>query len=208
MLIVQAFRRAFDFSGRSSRAEYWQFLAAWFVAILCTLVIDVTLFGLGDLPPLTLLLIIICIVPTYAVTMRRLHDRDRTGWWVAIIWGLNFAAGFARAFEHEVQFTAIGPIASVVKFAILLIQLAVAGFLVVQMCLPGTPGNNRFGPPHCDDVGDLSLSDVGSRAAAVVAKISQGDPLTQIERLSKLHREGALSEAEFADRKAELLKRL
>jgi len=68
-------------------------------------------------------------IPSIAVTVRRLHDRDMSGWWYL---------GFG--------------VASLVPFVGFLASLA---FLVV-LFMPGTPGSNRFGPdpknPYQEDV--------------------------------------------------------
>ena len=69
------------FSGRARRKEYWMFLL---VAILIAIgigVIDALLRtkGLfGNLFAIALLL------PSLGVTVRRLHDTDRSGWWILI----------------------------------------------------------------------------------------------------------------------------
>jgi uncharacterized membrane protein YhaH (DUF805 family) len=70
-----------DFSGRARRSEYWWFtLANVIVALVLALLIAVAdifwvlyvLYGLA------------LIVPSIAVTIRRLHDTDKSGWWILI----------------------------------------------------------------------------------------------------------------------------
>ena len=62
--IALGFQRYFDFSGRSSRSEYWW----WFLFF----------FLVGLIPFAGLFL----LVPNLAIGVRRLHDINRTGWWV------------------------------------------------------------------------------------------------------------------------------
>jgi uncharacterized membrane protein YhaH (DUF805 family) len=62
-------------------------------------------------------------IPMLAVVVRRLHDRDMSGWWYL---------GFI--------------IASMIPFVGFIASIA---FLVI-MVLPGTPGPNRFGPDPKD----------------------------------------------------------
>ena len=62
--ITLGFQRYFDFSGRSSRSEYWW----WFLFS--------SLVGLIPFAGLFLL------VPNLAIGVRRLHDINRTGWWI------------------------------------------------------------------------------------------------------------------------------
>ena len=64
-----------DFQGRARRSEYWWFFLFNFGAgLVTTLISD----GLNILWSLAMLL------PSLAVAVRRLHDRDMTGWWVLL----------------------------------------------------------------------------------------------------------------------------
>jgi uncharacterized membrane protein YhaH (DUF805 family) len=79
--ISSGFRKYVVFNGRSSRSEYW-----WWV--LFTIIAGIV-FGLvdniiGTYPLLFLLSTLAVILPDLAVTVRRLHDRDKSGWWVLI----------------------------------------------------------------------------------------------------------------------------
>lgn len=68
------------FSGRARRAEYWWFVLFGVLVALVAAIIDsaanITLFQV--IVGLALLL------PNLAVTFRRLHDTNRTGWWILI----------------------------------------------------------------------------------------------------------------------------
>ena len=83
---LAAMRRYASFRGRSSRAEFWWFVVVYFVGAIVFTVIDEMLFGpTGDGPgPLTALFVLVHLLPGTAVQIRRLHDIDRTGWWVLI----------------------------------------------------------------------------------------------------------------------------
>jgi uncharacterized membrane protein YhaH (DUF805 family) len=89
----EAVRSGFDnyvtFSGRASRPAYWWwFLFAVIVAVVAS-IIDAAIgtWGVvGGLAGLALLL------PNLAVSVRRLHDTNRTGWWILI--GLIPIIGF------------------------------------------------------------------------------------------------------------------
>ena len=75
------------FSGRSRRKEYWYF-------VLCNVIVSLVLSGLdallgtfsssANLGLLSGIYALAIIIPTLAVSVRRLHDIDRTGWWVLI----------------------------------------------------------------------------------------------------------------------------
>ena len=86
---LQPWRKYFQFSGRASRKEYWTFTlinsAIYFGLVIATAVLD----GGGDPSPLGLILqwvyfvfYIATLVPGLAVTVRRLHDTDRSAWWL------------------------------------------------------------------------------------------------------------------------------
>lgn len=62
-----AFKRYYDFTGRSSRAEFWQFMGLVTVAYIVSAVLG----GMNEatpLPMLTVLVMLATIVPTYAVS--------------------------------------------------------------------------------------------------------------------------------------------
>lgn len=82
---VDAMRRYFDFSGRTSRAEFWYFMLVVTGMGILALIIDLAL-GNGQNSPLyvTALWAIPHYVPMLAAAVRRLHDIDRTGWWVLV----------------------------------------------------------------------------------------------------------------------------
>ena len=91
------FRKYAIFDGRARRAEYW-----WYT--LFNLIIYVVLIGLGLLiggsdnnsPVLGALIgvyILAVILPTLAVTSRRLHDSGLSGWWQLV--GIIPLGGFA-----------------------------------------------------------------------------------------------------------------
>ncbi|HSJ79004.1 MAG TPA: DUF805 domain-containing protein, partial [Erythrobacter sp.] len=145
-----------DFEGRSRRKEFWMFqllnlivflvLAGPFFFSFISISIDnatdpvaqeaalaamfeggvgLSAIGVG----LYALYALVVFLPSIAVTVRRLHDRDMSGWWYLglIVAGLIPLIGF---------------LASIALF--------------VLMLLPGTPGSNRFGAdpkdPYAEDV--------------------------------------------------------
>jgi len=63
-----------DFDGRATRAEYWSFTLGW------ALLIFILLLFFGSIWVYVVSFLIL-IVPSVAVTVRRLHDINRAGWW-------------------------------------------------------------------------------------------------------------------------------
>ena len=73
--------RYMKFDGRARRSEYWWFLLFIFVVALVLAVIDNFVLGmslLGGLWSLGTLL------PSLGVAIRRLHDLDKSGWWLLL----------------------------------------------------------------------------------------------------------------------------
>ena len=93
------FKKYATFSGRASRSEYWWWTLAVVLASLVVSLIDAILFpyGLaGATPgaepwssnsegPLSLVFGLAVLLPSFAVSIRRLHDVDKSGWWILII---------------------------------------------------------------------------------------------------------------------------
>jgi uncharacterized membrane protein YhaH (DUF805 family) len=82
--ISSGFSKYVTFSGRASRSEYWYWiLFATIVAIVAT-IIDLILFPLSSVQPVSTIASLALFLPGLAVAIRRLHDIDRTGWWFLI----------------------------------------------------------------------------------------------------------------------------
>ena len=76
-----------DFTGRARRSEYWYFvLFNFIVSILIGLSLGV-IAGLLNVPALVYLAYLWSLavfIPSLAVSVRRLHDIGRSGWWVLL----------------------------------------------------------------------------------------------------------------------------
>jgi uncharacterized membrane protein YhaH (DUF805 family) len=83
--IVSCIRNYVGFEGRAARSEYWYWVL--FVVLLgaVTSVLDLALFPGNELSPLNLISTIVLLLPNIAVSARRLHDIDRTGWWLLLV---------------------------------------------------------------------------------------------------------------------------
>jgi uncharacterized membrane protein YhaH (DUF805 family) len=91
--IVRGFKKYAKFAGRASRSEYWWW-TLFTTASFIVLVVPATVIGIqtspdgGETPglpavPLLVLLLLFylaIVVPTIAVTVRRLHDAGYSGW--------------------------------------------------------------------------------------------------------------------------------
>ena len=68
-----------NFNGRASRSEYWWF---FLFVVLVNLVASTFIEQQGAI---TGIITLALFLPNLAVQVRRLHDIDRSGWWILII---------------------------------------------------------------------------------------------------------------------------
>jgi uncharacterized membrane protein YhaH (DUF805 family) len=84
---IQVIKNYATFSGRAQRAEYWYFVLFYVLIYLGLSLLDGVTgtfdsdTGAGLLGSIFVLAI---LIPSLAVTVRRLHDTDRSGWWLLI----------------------------------------------------------------------------------------------------------------------------
>ncbi|QUL38217.1 DUF805 domain-containing protein [Erythrobacter sp. JK5] len=150
--MILPFKRYADFQGRSRRMEFWMFQVLNLIVAAVTVGPAIALapattesdYYAGDGgfaasggfessiadSPLSMIFIglyglyaLAALIPSIAVTVRRFHDRDMSGWWYL---------GF------------------IVMSLIPLIGIIASIALLVIMFLPGTAGPNRFGPDPKD----------------------------------------------------------
>ena len=73
-----------DFNGRARRSEYWYFVLFSFLTYIVAAVVDGLLVSLIGFPVLTILVALGLLIPNLAVTIRRLHDTSKSGWWILL----------------------------------------------------------------------------------------------------------------------------
>jgi uncharacterized membrane protein YhaH (DUF805 family) len=160
--MLMPLKRYAEFSGRSRRMEYWMFqlfLLLVYVALMVLMMIlgGGALMSGGDptavmaaggaaliVGGLYMLFALAMFIPSLAVSVRRLHDTNRSGWWilaplsgyVIMLIGTVMAAG-------SPDNPGIGGILAMIG------MIAVIGLgltLLVFMFLEGTRGPNKYGP--------------------------------------------------------------
>jgi uncharacterized membrane protein YhaH (DUF805 family) len=141
-----------DFKGRAPRAEYWWYTLAVIVAAIVVSVVE-GILGLGaSVGPygvLSLILMLALLLPGLGVTVRRLHDTNRSGWWILVAVIPYAILGFMAAGA-----AASGDLTGLATAGLLsLVALVGAIALLVFMVLPGNQGPNKYGPdPYGADV--------------------------------------------------------
>lgn len=82
--IASGFRNYVNFSGRSDRPAYWYWVLFGLLAGIVTSILDSTIFPFSYPSPLNTIAGLILLLPGLAVSARRLHDIDRTAWWLLL----------------------------------------------------------------------------------------------------------------------------
>ncbi len=86
MSFSEAVKSGFDhyvkFDGRASRPAFWWWFLFTILVAIALQVMDGIIFNESML--LTIVVWLGLILPNLSVSIRRLHDTDRSGWWVLI----------------------------------------------------------------------------------------------------------------------------
>lgn len=84
---IKVLKQYFDFSGRARRKEYWMFAL---INIIISIVLTLVDMGLGSYNAtfstgvLSLIYSLAVFIPSIAVSVRRLHDTNHSGWWILL----------------------------------------------------------------------------------------------------------------------------
>lgn len=167
--MLMPLRRYAEFSGRSRRMEFWMWVLFQIILYTVLFVLMFAITGaaiwsmsqssnaagavgasLGFLFFMLLfgLLWLVLLVPSLAVSVRRLHDTNRSGWWVGGYFlaslGLNMITFslLATAVTSPESAVAAGGVMTLLSLG----MLVYAVVLIVFFFLDGTPGANRYGP--------------------------------------------------------------
>ena len=132
----------FKFNGRASRARFW-------IAVLVFTVINVVLAILDYVTDqnvifqaLNSMLGIVILIASIAVGVKRLHDRNKSGWYLLLFY---FLPGILAALS-----VLIGEFvedSSIIATVLALLAFALVVWAFIEMgCLRGTIGANQYGP--------------------------------------------------------------
>ncbi len=153
----------FGFEGRATRYDFnVRYALVMLVGSILALCMDWYVFGeaiLDKNAPLVFsnLWNLLFLVPTFAVTCRRLHDLDYSGWWqlfvfaMPVIFIIALISFFGVAISSNI--IAAGLWILIVMMAIVMLYVV---FYVVLSCKRGTVGENRFGKDPLEKNNDVA----------------------------------------------------
>lgn len=79
---IDVLKKYVVFEGRARRKEYWMFALFNFTIIVALSVVEALL----EMPPfISLIYQLAVLLPSLAVSVRRLHDTNRSGWWMLLV---------------------------------------------------------------------------------------------------------------------------
>lgn len=166
--ITTCLRKSFRFSGRASRSEFWWLFLAAFAAFVVAVKLDILFFGRGLIAriqvgdttqygvhgsgPFSIALFLLSFLPVLAASVRRMHDRGRAGWWLAVPY-LLFAgcilyawlAFRGRTADATGTLHLSGP-AAIPGLVLLFSGYAIMIWNFISLLRRSQPGPNPYGP--------------------------------------------------------------
>ena len=83
--VKSGFQNYVTFSSRAVRSQYWYWALFCILVGIGSVVIDAALFPRSYMRPVNAIAELVLFLPTLALSIRRLHDLDRSGWWFLLI---------------------------------------------------------------------------------------------------------------------------
>lgn len=159
--------KLFSFQGRLRRRDWWLFAILLTVANMVLAAIGMAVVG-GSLMPFMMgaratafdyggwlaqrlevqaVVSLLLLWPSLAVSVKRLHDRDRSGWWLALIYGLIWAQQGLTFMRHSAGVDAFGLANLGFPALVLFLGMVIVGlWLLIELgLLDGSAEENRYG---------------------------------------------------------------
>jgi uncharacterized membrane protein YhaH (DUF805 family) len=129
-----------NLNGRVSRPGYWHFMLWIFIIAIPLIALDFVVFGVEDedLTLFTNLWELAIFLPATGLAIRRLHDINRTGWWIVIPYAPLIAS------LVFIDYAGLALTLSTTYYILALVGL-------VFTCQKSDPEDNQYGAPvHLD----------------------------------------------------------
>lgn len=160
---IYCFKNYAKFTGRACRSEFWFFMLFNFVISNALNIMSQSLLWVND-DMIEVVLIgniygLAVFIPSLAVTVRRLHDTGKSGWWIlsyylpilltVVFFVVLFVQIFSEFSFYEMNKIRPEDIPWITVVGILLclfLSLFFGIFLLVWLCTDSQPGTNKYGP--------------------------------------------------------------
>ena len=141
----------FAFRGRINRAKYWLATLISFIwMVICICIIALGSFAAPSISAIYLLAFLAVIpflVASLAISIKRLHDRDKNGWWLVLFYFVP------TVFDRLGDGSTDSDVGSIFFY---LCEFAISIWAFVEIgCLRGTLGPNRYGPDPLSSPADV-----------------------------------------------------
>jgi uncharacterized membrane protein YhaH (DUF805 family) len=137
----------FSFRGRINRAKYWLAILIFILVSILAGIIGFVSGSEGLATTLSSAVSLVTFVSGILVGIKRLHDRDKSGWWLLLFYiapGILLGVGMVSAFFGLAEESAG---AGMTGLLFSLAGLAIFIWAFVELgCLRGTVGSNKYGP--------------------------------------------------------------
>jgi uncharacterized membrane protein YhaH (DUF805 family) len=139
----------FGYDGRIGRLQCWLGLLA--VCVITGLLADNAesmVAGTGDIGRYVAFVVIVgtLIWMHSAVTVKRLHDRNKSAWWY-LLYGIAPLAAFIAALTVYASGNVYSPGVHAMAWILFVLSIASLIWTIIELgFLRGTPGPNRYGP--------------------------------------------------------------
>jgi uncharacterized membrane protein YhaH (DUF805 family) len=127
------------FTGRINRAKFW--IGVLLLAAIDAALSAIVLFGSGGKVQnaFTFCATMLVLISSFGIAIKRLHDRNKSGWFSLLFWLAPFAL-----LVIGVEISTLSDFAAT---ALWLIAIAIGIWSFVELgCLRGTIGSNQYGP--------------------------------------------------------------
>ena len=178
--IKTCFSKYCVFKGRAQRAEYWYFILFIFIVnwvlstwsmtrLMPALLADgpgratnpFELYAQGGvLMYANLVFSLATFLPSLAAMVRRLHDTNRSGWWVLAYYLFIIVGEVVMFINVGYSFSTGGMKMALAMMIFGLGMLAISIVLLVWLCTAGTNGPNKYGPDPLGSQQEENIVDV------------------------------------------------
>lgn len=141
----------FTFSGRASRSEYWYFMVWMFLINFVAGVLDRVFPNGSGIGLVDGIVTLIFFFPWLSAQVRRLHDINRSGWWIGVGWLvillgwlllMTLVTFLRQTFGASIRESGISPAIGIVFI------LGIFAYFILMLfflCRRGTNGPNSYG---------------------------------------------------------------